>query len=103
MVWLIIGHLFATLLAWVRMGRLSEAEKDLELLVMRQQLVMLERHLHKPVHPSRIEKLTLAVLVAKLKAITNRLAAGMRDSLRLFQPDTVLKWHPELVRRKRIR
>ena len=51
-------------------------------------------------HPSRIEKLTLAVLVSKLKTITNGSAAGLRDILRLFQPETVLKWHRELVRRK---
>jgi transposase InsO family protein len=100
MVWFIIGHLFSTLLAWIRIGRLSESEKDLALLVLRQQLVMLERHLDKPVRPSRIEKLTLTVLVAKLKAITNRSATGLQDSLRLFQPDTVLKWQRELVRRK---
>src|SRR5262249_35027616 len=100
MVWFIIGHLFATLLAWLRIGRLSESEKDLEILVLRQQLVMLQRHLGKPVHPSRIENLTLAVVAANLKAIRTRSARGLRDSLRLFQPDTVLKWHRELVRRK---
>jgi hypothetical protein len=42
----------------------------------------------------------LAVLVAKLKTISNRPAAGLRDILRLFQPETVLKWHRALVRRK---
>jgi putative transposase len=100
MVWFIIGHLFVTLLTWVRIGRLSESEKDLELLVVRQQVMILERLLDKPAHPFRIEKLTLAVVTVKLKTITNRSTAGLRDSLRLFQPETVLKWHRELVRRK---
>ena len=69
MIWFIIGHLFSTLLAWVSIGRLSNQAKDLELLVLRQQVRMLERQLDKPVRPSRIEKLTLAVV-----ACTGRLA-----------------------------
>jgi putative transposase len=100
MVWFIIGHLFTTLLAWVRIGRLSEQEKDLELLLLRRQLVMVERHLDRPVRPSRIEKLTVAVVAAQLKTITNRSAAGLREVIHLFQPETVLKWHRELVRRQ---
>ncbi len=100
MVWFIIGHLFATLLTWIRIGRLSELEKDLELLLLRQQIMMLERPLDKPVHPFRIEKLTLAIVVVKLRAITNCSTTGLRDNLRLFQLETVLKWHRELVRRK---
>jgi putative transposase len=84
----------------VSIGRLSDQEKDLELLVLRQQVRMLERQLDKPVRPSRIEKLTLAIVAAKLKRVTHRSAAGLRDVLLLFQPETVLKWHRELVRRK---
>ena len=68
MLWFIIGHLFTTLLAWVSIGRLSNQAKDLELLVLRQQVRMLERQLDKPVRPSRIEKLTLAVVAAKQSA-----------------------------------
>jgi putative transposase len=33
MVWFIIGHLFATLLTWVRIGQPSESQKNLELLL----------------------------------------------------------------------
>src|SRR5579859_1174097 len=60
---------------------------------------MLERQLPKPRRHARIEKLTLAVVAVKLKTISNRSAAGLRDSLKLFQPETVLKWHREMVRR----
>ena len=68
--------------------------------MLRQQVRMLERQLDKPMCPSRIEKLTLAVVTAKLKTVSQRSAAGLRDTLLLFQPETVLKWHRELVRRK---
>ena len=100
MLWFIIGHLFATLLTWVSTGRRSSPEKDPEILVLHQQVRMLEHQLEKPVHPSRIEKLTLAVVTAKLKTVSRRSATGLRDMVLLFQPETVLKWHRELVRRK---
>jgi len=70
MVWFIVGHLFATLLAWVQIGRLPEQEKDLEILLLRQPLDIVERSLDKPVRISKVEKRTLAVLAAKLKATT---------------------------------
>jgi transposase InsO family protein len=100
MLWFITAHLFTTLLAWLSIGRLSTQEKDLEIMVLRQQVRLLERQLAKPVRPSRIEKLTLAVVTDKLKTLSQRSAAGLRDVLLLFQPETVLKWHRELVRRK---
>jgi putative transposase len=69
-------------------------------LLLRRQLDILERRLGKPVRLSRIEKLTLGVLAAKLKATSRRPTAHLRDAIRLFQPETVLKWHRELMRRK---
>jgi hypothetical protein len=70
MAWLILGYLFTTLLDWISIGRLSSREKDLEILLLRQQMGILERRLDKAVRPERDEKLTLAVLAAKLKALT---------------------------------
>ena len=56
----------------MNIGRLSEQEKDLEILILRHQLAILERKLKKPVKPTRAEKLTLATLVAKVRQVTNR-------------------------------
>ena len=100
MVWFILGHLLTTLLDWMRIGRLSEQEKALEILLMRQQLDLLERRLDKPIRLSKVEKLTVAVLTVKLKAATKQSTARLREVMRLFRPETVLKWHRELVRRK---
>ena len=100
MIWFVIGHLFTTLLAWLSIGRHSNRQQDLKILVLRQQVRMLERQLAKPLHPSRIEKLTLAVLTAKLKTVSQRFAAGLRTGLLVAQPETVLKWHCKLVRGK---
>jgi hypothetical protein len=39
MLWFIIAHLLTTLLIWLSIGRRSNQEKDLEIPVLRQQVV----------------------------------------------------------------
>jgi hypothetical protein len=39
--WFILAHIFTTLMAIVSISRLSKQEKDLEILVLRQQLAIL--------------------------------------------------------------
>ena len=80
---------------------LSTADKGgTEILVLRQQLAILQRKQEKPVKPNRAEKMMLAVLTAKLKEVTQRPVGHLRGIIRIFQPETVLGWHRELVRRK---
>ena len=87
-------------MAFISISRLSQQEKDLEILVLRQQLAILQRTHNKPLKPNRAEKLTLAVLTARLKLLTLRSANQLQTVIRIFQPETVLRWHQELVRRK---
>jgi transposase InsO family protein len=63
-------------------------------------LSILQRKHNSPIQPNRVEKITLAVLAARLKRITHRSANQLRDIIRIFQPETILRWHRELVRRK---
>jgi hypothetical protein len=98
--WFILIHVLTQRMSIVSIGRLSEQEKGLEIWVLRQRLAILQRKCHKPVKPNRAEKMTLAVLVAKLKQITPKTTSQWRDILRIFQPETVMRWHRELVRRK---
>jgi hypothetical protein len=100
MVWFVVMEIFSTLLEWVSLGRTSESEKTLEILRLRRQLAIVERTLAKPVRPSRGEKLTLALLATKLKAQTGRTAQELGEIIQVVQPETVLKWHREAVRRK---
>jgi hypothetical protein len=93
-------RVFSTLLELIQIGRLSNSEKDLEILVLRKQLAIVEHQLNKPVHLSRVERLTLAVICVKLKAATGRSVQQLRDVIRLVQPEIMLRWHHELVRRK---
>jgi hypothetical protein len=88
--WFILGRIFSTMLMFMRIGRLSEQEKDLEILLLRHQLSILERKFYKPVRLTRAEKLTLAVLANRLKQTTNRTARALRGIIRIFQPKTVV-------------
>ncbi len=98
--WFILAQLFSTLISMVRLGRMSDSEKDLEILILRHQLNILERKQKRKITPNRAEKLFLAILTARAKTVTKRPAGQLRDVIRIFQPETVLRWHRELVRRK---
>ena len=100
MAWFVVMHLFSTLLEWVRIGQLSEQDKNLEILVLRQQLGIAKRKLQKPVRATKVERLTLAVAVNKLTAVSCGTSSRLSRYLQIFQPATVLKWHRQLVRRK---
>ena len=100
MIWSVVMQVFSTVIELIRIGRLSDQEKYLEILVLRKQLAMMEQQLDKPVRLSRAERLTLVVLSAKLKSATGHSLKQLHDVIRIVQPETVFRWHRELVRRK---
>ena len=57
-------------------------------------------HYINPVYATGFEKLTLAVIAARLKELTYHSASQLREFIQLFQPQKGLGWHRELVRRK---
>ena len=67
MIWYIFTQLYSTLLELLRLSQISADEKDLEILVLRQQLDVMVRKNNQVVRPSREEKWSLAVLAAALK------------------------------------
>ena len=69
----------------------SSRSKDLELLVLRQELAVLRRQVPHP-KTRREERLVLTVL-QRFRPLHERLS-------NLFTPDTLRRWHRELVRRK---
>jgi hypothetical protein len=54
------------LLDFLAVLRLTNSEKDLELLILHHQIGILERNVKRP-HISKLEKLSLALLARKLK------------------------------------
>ena len=65
MSWSVLAKLFSFLISLVHLGRLSDAEKDFEILLLRQQIPILLRTHDQPVCATRFEKLTLAVIAAR--------------------------------------
>jgi putative transposase len=98
--WFILSQLFSTLISMVHLCRMSDDEIDLEILILRHQPDILDRKQKRLVRPNRVEKLILAVLTARLKQVTSYPTKQLRDIVRIFQSETVLRWHRELVRRK---
>jgi putative transposase len=80
--------------SWPRLSRRQETSKTAEILILRHQLAILQRH-----HPRR-PRLNWAdrALRATLVRVIPR---GRRQGLRLLvTPDTILRWHRDIVRRR---
>jgi len=60
--WFILAQVLSILISIIRIGRMSEQEKDLEILILRQQLAVLQRKQEKPVKSNRTEQVMLAIL-----------------------------------------
>jgi putative transposase len=99
-VWFVLAHLVAFFVDLAVGTRPGDRDKDLQIVVLRHQLRLLQRQRPRPPRLTRGEKLTLAVLTAALARLTAGPRHHLDRSVLLFKPDTVLKWHRELVRRK---
>ena len=100
MMFFLMAHVFSVLLDLIRLGRQTDRGKDLEMLLLRQQLRILQRKQPHAPRISRWEKLTLVLLARNLTGLTTSARTHISQVVLLFKPDTLLKWHRELVRRK---
>ena len=79
---------------------LAKDKKDLEIALLRQQLRVLERRVQAQVRCTRPEKVMLVALVDRFNEKRSTISGYLQTCLLLVKPETVLKWHRELVRRK---
>ena len=79
---------------WLRLSRREDAWKTAEILILRHQVAILQRH------QARRPKLTWAdrALLATLLGVIPR-ARRQRPRL-LVSPDTIMRWHRDIVRRR---
>jgi transposase InsO family protein len=80
------------LLGLLRSSRRTEIDKDVELMVLRHEVRILERQVHGRVRYRPADRAILAVL--------SQLLPRRRWQSFLVTPDTLLRWHRELSRRK---
>jgi urease gamma subunit len=75
----------------VRLSRQSESEKDLEILLLRRQLAIVERRQKSPMRLSRSEKVMLVALAIRLKAKTGRIIKASSEVIRIVKPATLFR------------
>ncbi|MCP5096346.1 MAG: hypothetical protein GY943_12410, partial [Chloroflexi bacterium] len=83
MLWFLVRHIFSILLSLIHVSRLSENDKDLEIIILRHQLDVMVRKKQKSIRPNRAGKATLALLTARLKKNTNRTIRQLGDVIRI--------------------
>jgi hypothetical protein len=80
--------------------RRAPDEKDSPIALLRQQRRVLERKAKTKPRLLRPEKLMLVALMTRLQMQTGQWQQCAREAVLLIQPETILKWHWELVGRK---
>jgi hypothetical protein len=78
----------------------TNGDEDLEIIILRQQVRILQRRVKSPPRISDPERMVLATLMDKYKQSTFDARQRLHQVMLIFKPDTVLRWHRELVRRK---
>jgi len=78
----------------------SNNDKDLEIIILRQQVRILQRKAKNPPRISPSVKILLGTIAYKLTQSATYTSNRLNNVLLLFKPDTVLRWHRKLVRRK---
>src|SRR5215208_3848973 len=90
MPFLVLHVVFSFVLDLAHVLRHSDHDKDVELVLLRQQLRLYERKAKQP-RPSRWEQVALASLAARLPDLSHVCL--------VFTPATLLRWHREIVKR----
>src|SRR3954452_19617352 len=75
---------------------MNDADKDIEILALRHQLAVLQRQVDRP----RLASPDRAFLAALLRRLSRR---RLRQLHLIVSPDTVLRWHRDLLRRHHAR
>ena len=80
--------------AWLRLSQREESWQTAEILILRHQLAVLQRRQPRPPDVTWADRALLATLLGVIPK-------ARRQGLRLLvTPDTILRWHREIIRRR---
>ena len=82
--------IFCQLIGWFALLTRSQVSKNAEILVLRHEVTILRRQIARP-RPSWADRAVLSALA--------RLLPTQRRRHRLVTPETLLRWHRELLKR----
>ena len=82
--------------SWLRLSRREETWKTAEILILRHQLAVLQRR--QPRRPN-LTWADRALLATLLSVIPKARRQGLRL---LITPDTILRWHRDITRRRQV-
>ena len=80
--------------------KVTDGDKDLEIAILRQQVRILQRKVKTTPRITDPERMVLATLTDKFKGSKTGARQRLNQVILIFKPETVLRWHRELVRRK---
>lgn len=78
----------------------TNRDKDLETLILRQQVQILQRKVKTPPRITDPERMIFAILSSKFSQSKKDARQQLHLVMLIIKPDTVLRWHRELVWRK---
>jgi putative transposase len=84
----LIYQVFINLLGWIVFSTRSDTSKDIEILVLRHQLAVLQRRTPRP--PMKWTDRALIAALTRLLPVHRRLGL-------LVTPATILRWHRQIV------
>ena len=87
----LIYQMFSKLLGWIVLRTRSDTTKDIEILVLRHQLAVLQRRTPRP----RMSWTDRALIAALTRLLPVRRRLGL-----LVTPATILRWHRQLIARR---
>ena len=92
--------LFSIFFDLVAILRTSKSDKEVEILILRQQVRILQRKTKSPSRISDPERMVLATLLDRYSKFKDGARQHLHQVMLIFKPEPVLRWHRELVRRK---
>jgi hypothetical protein len=100
MIFTLLMSFFSLSLDLLAILDLVKSDKDLEILILRQQVRILQRKVKTPPRISDPERMVLAALTDKYSQFMDGARQRLHQVMLIFKPDTVLRWNRELVRSK---